>query len=132
MAVWIPRLLFMLYSMNREKSSIVLSPRETALTAAPERALVVFLAVLAFVCVAFGVVLEVRELNRVTSDESPTPRGLRRKLMCPVKCQRQGLGGRAGSVDGLGSRAMVSEDALTGEGHGLSAVANVELGVQVA
>jgi hypothetical protein len=38
----------------------------------------------------------------------------------------------AGSVDGLGSTAMVSEDALTGNGHGLGAVAHVELGVQVA
>jgi hypothetical protein len=38
----------------------------------------------------------------------------------------------SGSVDGLGSTVMVSEDALTGEGHGLSAVANVKLGVKVA
>ena len=32
------------------------------------------------------------------------------------------------SVDGLGLTAMISEDALPGEGHGLSAVANVKLG----
>lgn len=36
------------------------------------------------------------------------------------------------SVDGLGLTAMISEDALPGIGHGLSAVADVKLGVQVA
>jgi hypothetical protein len=36
------------------------------------------------------------------------------------------------SIDGLGPASMVSEDALTGEGRSLSAIANVEFGVEVA
>jgi hypothetical protein len=35
------------------------------------------------------------------------------------------------SIDGLGPASMVSEDALTGEGRSLSAIANVEFGVEV-
>jgi hypothetical protein len=36
------------------------------------------------------------------------------------------------SIDGLGPASMVSEDALTGEGRSLSAIANVEFDVEVA
>ena len=36
------------------------------------------------------------------------------------------------SADGLGVTVMISEDALLGEGRGLSSVPNVKLGVQLA
>jgi len=51
------------------------------------------------------------------------------ELMPPGACQAQRTRCWSGSVDRLGSTAMISEDALTGEGRRLSAVANVELGV---
>ncbi len=42
------------------------------------------------------------------------------------------LGGEDGSADWLRLSSMISKDTLPGEGHGLRAVANLELGVEVS
>jgi hypothetical protein len=60
-------------------------------------------------------------------------------MRMPEPTSRAALHGEAGlevkrgskSIDGLGLASMVSKDALTGEGRSLSAIAEVELGVEV-